>query len=50
MSIKAIMNKKISVCMSTYNGKLYIEEQLASILHQLGEHDELIILDDFIQY
>ena len=42
--------KKISVCMATYNGELYIEEQLNSILSQLGEHDELIISDDFIQY
>ncbi len=32
--------------MATYNGELYIEEQLNSILSQLGEQDELIISDD----
>jgi glycosyltransferase involved in cell wall biosynthesis len=32
--------------MATYNGELYIEEQLSSILHQLSEQDELIISDD----
>eukprot|EP01132_Coremiostelium_polycephalum_P010412 gene10412-12785_t len=36
----------ISVCMATYNGAKYIEEQLKSILMQLGPHDELIIVDD----
>ncbi len=38
--------KKISVCMATYNGELYIEEQLVSILDQLDERDEIIISDD----
>lgn len=37
---------KISVCMATYNGEKYIEEQLRSILSQLGENDEVIISDD----
>lgn len=37
---------KISVCMATYNGEKYIQEQLNSILEQLGEEDELIISDD----
>ncbi len=36
----------ISVCMATYNGAKYIEEQLSSILLQLKECDELIISDD----
>jgi glycosyltransferase involved in cell wall biosynthesis len=36
----------ISVCMATYNGERFIEGQLASILCQLGERDELIISDD----
>lgn len=36
----------ISVCMATYNGESYIEEQLNSILEQLGEFDEVVICDD----
>ncbi|WP_026714549.1 glycosyltransferase family 2 protein [Flavobacterium daejeonense] len=36
----------ISVCMATYNGEKYIEEQLASILNQLSIDDEVIISDD----
>ena len=37
---------KISVCMATYNGELYIQEQVASILQQLSLGDELIVSDD----
>lgn len=37
---------KISVCMATYNGEKFLRQQLASILKQLGESDELIISDD----
>jgi glycosyltransferase involved in cell wall biosynthesis len=36
----------ISVCMATYNGSLYIKEQIQSILEQLSDSDELIISDD----
>lgn len=36
----------ISVCMATYNGEKYIEEQLVSILNQIGVEDEVIISDD----
>src|SRR5690606_19159759 len=36
----------ISVCVATYNGEKYIEEQLASILSQLGDDDEVIVSDD----
>jgi len=36
----------ISVCMATYNGEKYIEEQIASILEQLCYHDEVIVVDD----
>lgn len=36
----------ISVCIATYNGETYLEEQLESILPQLDSHDELIISDD----
>jgi glycosyltransferase involved in cell wall biosynthesis len=32
--------------MATYNGAPYIDEQLASILPQLGDRDELIVVDD----
>ncbi|MBO0452817.1 glycosyltransferase [Candidatus Enterococcus murrayae] len=39
-------NTRISVCMATYNGRHFIEEQLNSIFPQLSEHDELIISDD----
>ncbi|WP_288226192.1 glycosyltransferase [uncultured Enterococcus sp.] len=37
---------RISVCMATYNGRHFIEEQLNSIFPQLSEQDELIISDD----
>lgn len=36
----------ISVCMATYNGGLYIKEQIDSIIMQLSKDDELIISDD----
>ena len=36
----------ISVCIATYNGEKYIEEQLLSILNQISEADEIIISDD----
>ena len=36
----------ISVCVATYNGEKYIEQQLKSILSQLGPEDEVIISDD----
>ncbi len=36
----------ISVAMAAYKGEKYISEQVASILNQLGEGDELIISDD----
>jgi glycosyltransferase involved in cell wall biosynthesis len=39
--------KKVSVCMAAYNGSQYIEEQISSILCQLKESDELIIVNDF---
>lgn len=37
---------KISVCMATYNGERFIEEQLDSILPQLSAYDEIVISDD----
>lgn len=36
----------ISVCIATYNGSQYIEEQLHSILSQISKNDEIIISDD----
>ena len=35
-----------SVCVATYNGEQYIEEQLRSILVQLRPDDEVIVSDD----
>ena len=37
---------RASVCMAAYNGAQYIEEQISSILADLGDDDELIVLDD----
>lgn len=36
----------VSVCMGTYNGERYIEEQLQYILNQTRQPDEVIICDD----
>ena len=36
----------ISVCMATYNGERFLQEQIDSILCQLNPEDELIISDD----
>lgn len=40
------MNLNVSVCMATYNGGKYLEDQLNSILDQLMPGDELIVSDD----
>jgi glycosyltransferase involved in cell wall biosynthesis len=37
---------RVSVCMAAYNGEKFIAEQLKSILGQLGNNDEVIIVDD----
>jgi len=37
---------RISVCMATYNGERYIAAQLQSILSQLSDGDEVIVVDD----
>jgi len=37
---------RASVCMATFNGAAYVEEQVASILAELGPSDEVIIVDD----
>ncbi|WP_044339936.1 glycosyltransferase family 2 protein [Rossellomorea aquimaris] len=36
----------ISVCMAVYNGETYLLEQISSILNQLNNNDELIIVND----
>ncbi|AMC01356.1 Spore coat polysaccharide biosynthesis protein spsA [Aerococcus viridans] len=36
----------LSVALATYNGELYLKEQIESIIGQLEEDDELIISDD----
>jgi len=40
------MNVRVSVCMATYNGEKFISEQMNSILEQIGEQDEVIVVDD----
>lgn len=35
----------ISVCIATYNGERFIQEQIQSILPQLGKNDEVIVSD-----
>lgn len=35
-----------SICMATYNGSRFVREQLESILIQLDEDDEVVIVDD----
>ena len=36
----------VSVCIATYNGEKYIQRQLTSILDQLSDDDEVIVVDD----
>jgi len=36
----------VSVCIATYNGDLFIQKQLKSIIKQLNKEDEIIISDD----
>lgn len=40
------MRPRISVCLATYNGARFIAEQLTSILAQLEDQDEVIVVDD----
>jgi glycosyltransferase involved in cell wall biosynthesis len=37
---------KISVCIATFNGGRFIQEQVMSVLPQLGEEDEMVVSDD----
>ena len=43
------MAVNISVCMAARNGANFIREQIASILPQLSDQDELVIVDDASQ-
>jgi len=45
--IKNFNENKISVALCTYNGGLYLREQLESILKQTLSPDEVIVCDDF---
>lgn len=36
----------VSVAMATYDGAAHVGEQVASILEQLGPHDEVVVVDD----
>ncbi|MDN3691669.1 glycosyltransferase [Chryseobacterium tructae] len=40
-------NNSVSICMAVYNGEKYIQGQLISILDQLNEGDEIIVVNDF---
>jgi glycosyltransferase involved in cell wall biosynthesis len=40
------VNKPISVVMAVYNGRMFLSEQVQSVLSQLEGGDELIIVDD----
>lgn len=37
---------RVSICMATYNGAAFIEEQVTSILEQIAPTDELVLVDD----
>jgi len=41
-----MLRRPLSVCMAVYNGELFILQQISSILPQLAEDDEVIIVDD----
>jgi glycosyltransferase involved in cell wall biosynthesis len=37
---------KLSVCMATYNGAEFVVRQLNSVLSQLSENDQVVVVDD----
>lgn len=43
------MEMNISVCMAVYNGAAYLRPQMQSILAQLRENDEVVVVDDASQ-
>lgn len=36
----------ISICLATFNGEQFLKRQLDTILEQIGESDEIIVVDD----
>lgn len=40
------MGNRSSICIATYNGEQYIREQINSILSQINDDDEIIVVDD----
>lgn len=45
-SLTSTQRQTVSVCLASYNGEHYIEEQIQSVLAQLAPSDELIVSDD----
>jgi len=43
---QSVDERTVSVCVATYNGQDFVEEQLTSILSQLRAQDEVIVVDD----
>lgn len=41
-----IGERRVSVCMATFNGRAFVEEQLRSVLEQLSASDEIVVVDD----
>lgn len=41
-----MLRPRVSVCLAAYNGERWLRAQLASILHQLVDVDEVVIVDD----
>lgn len=41
-----MLRPRVSVCLAAYNGEKWLRPQLASILHQLDDADEVVIVDD----
>lgn len=41
-----VKDKRVSVCMAAYNEEKQIVQQLHSVLDQLGDEDEVVVIDD----
>lgn len=46
MDPASTLKPQVSVCMATYNGARHVKEQIVSILTELAEGDELVVVDD----
>lgn len=46
MTVPPLPSPRVSVCLATYNGSAWLDEQLTSILDQLGPDDEVVVVDD----